>query len=127
MANEITITSTIRVNKGGTDLTFPSSGSPFTIDMTGTIIAWRRQKIGTSEEALDVTDIDIATGGAWVMFVNRDGTNFVEIRPGTGVADLIRMNAGEPAGPFRLTTTATAPFLIANTAECEVEYIIFDG
>lgn len=127
MANEITITSTIRVDKGGTDLTFPSDGSPFTITMTGTEIMWNRQIVGTSEEALDTNDVDIMANGAWFYGVNRDSTNFIEIRPVTGGADLVKLRPGEPCGPFLITTTANALFVIADTASCVLEYILIEA
>jgi hypothetical protein len=128
MANEITINSTIRLDKGGSDYTFPSDGSPFTIDMTGTNYLMNRQIIGfAAEEALLLGDVDISANGAWFCAVNRDATNFVEIRTGTGVADLIKIRPGEPCGPILFTTTATAPFAIADTANCELEYILIEA
>ena len=36
MADEITVTLTMQANKGDTNYTVPASGSPFSIDMTGT-------------------------------------------------------------------------------------------
>lgn len=48
----------------------------------------------------------------------------LEIRPATGVADLIRVGPGEPV-LFRLAADAT-PYLIANTAAVEFDYVVVD-
>jgi len=78
--------------------------------------------IGTSEEALDLGDC--GTGG-WFMAKNLDDTNFVSIRQGTGASDLIRLRAGEVC-LFRLDADATAPYIIADTASVDVEYLLLE-
>jgi hypothetical protein len=78
--------------------------------------------VGTSEEAIDLGDLSAPLG--WAMFVNRDSTNYVELRLGTGASnDMVRVNAGEFA-LFRFGSDVSAPYLIAPTAACQVEYRI---
>jgi len=90
-------------------------------DVAGDEWTHHTQEIGTSEEALLLGDL--ATGGlVWVH--NKDATNYIEIRPGTGVADMIKVLAGEWQGPFRFASAA--PFAIADTAACEVEFVMLE-
>lgn len=118
MANEITLTAKLLYAKGGTSVSLGVEGLAITV--SGSRFIHHRQQIGTTEEALDLGDL--ATGGYFVG-VNRDTTNFVEIRSGTGATDLVRLNAGE-ACAFRMSGDASAPFAIANTAAVELEFIL---
>lgn len=121
MANELTVTIKALFEKGGTSITFPDGSHRETsVTVSGSRFFMGRQSIGTSEEAIDLGDI--ATGG-WFFGINRDSTNYLEIRSGTGATDLVRMNAGEPCA-FRISGDATAPFAIANTSACELEYLL---
>ena len=115
MSSEIIVTMSLSVTKGGMTVALPFSAR---FDMAGANMAHLRQTIGTSEEAINM-GVDITIPG-WFMAINRDSTNYIEIRQGTGIADLVRLNAGE-ACCFRLAADATAPFAIADTAACELE------
>ena len=122
MSNEITVSFSLAVSKGGTSDSLALAETLFS--MTGTSLAHFRQEIGTSEEAIDM-GVDIGTPG-WFVAINRDATNFIEIRAGTGAADLVRMNPGEGC-LFRLAADATAPFAIADTAACELEVLLIEA
>jgi hypothetical protein len=89
--------------------------------MTGSNWRHGRQVIGTSEEALEMP-ADIGTPG-WIMLINRDATNFVSMRRATGEGNFLKMLAGEFA-LFRME--AAAPYLIADSASCEVEYLVLE-
>ena len=81
-----------------------------------------KQSIGTSEEAIGLGELSAPLG--WALFINRDTTNYLEIRSGSGASnDVIRLNAGEFA-LFRFGSDVTAPYAIANTAACVLEYMI---
>lgn len=121
MANEITLSASLSASKGST--TVHLDFGPFNVTLTGTKALHNRQSIGTAEEALEMGEI---SAGGWCIMVNRDATNYVQVRPATGGVATIRMKAGEPA-LFRLDSGATAPYLIANTAACEVEYILLEN
>lgn len=92
------------------------------IDMTGTDFKHGTQIIGTSEEAIDLGEV---AAGGFCLLINRDATNYIEVRPNTGVADLIYMGPGEPAF-FRITSDAV-PYAIADTDSCLLEVYILDA
>ena len=118
MANEITLTINLAYAKSGTSTSM--SVADLKIDVTGQRFVHNRQSIGTTATALDLGDI--ATGG-WFIGINRDATNFMEIRSGATATDIIRLNAGEPCC-FRISADATAPSAIASTSAVDFEYIL---
>jgi hypothetical protein len=121
MADELTVSALFAYAKGGVSLEL--NIKDLSIDVTGTVLEHQVQNIGTTEEALDIG----ATGaGGYCIMVNRDTTNFVSIRQATGAADLIRLKAGEVA-MFRLDDDATAPFAIADTAACDLEFMLLSA
>lgn len=79
-----------------------------------------KQNIGTSEEALKLGEI---TSLGWALFINRDTTNYIELRVATGGTKFCQLLAGEPA-LFRFGSGITAPYAIANTAACQLEYLL---
>lgn len=120
MANEITVGASLSYSKSGRSDSYTASGLTFTL--TGTKASQHIQNIGTSEEAL--LDGDVGTPG-WCLLKNLDSTNYVEIRPGSGLADLVRLNAGEIA-LLRFAADAT-PYAIANTAACDLLIFILEN
>src|SRR3990167_865110 len=123
MADEITLTWKVTFSKGGTEFTFPDAAKrEIKISVTGSRFLHGRQSIGTSVEALQLGEV--VTGGM-LFGVNRDATNYIEIRSGGAGADLVRAKAGEPFF-FRVSADTAAPNLIANTAACEVEYVLIE-
>jgi hypothetical protein len=117
---EIQVTMALAVRKGGTmdgiDL------GRFAITMTGGNILRNRQTVGTSEEALVLGDCG---SGGWIIMVNHGPTNYVQVRGLSGQTPLVRMPVNEPwCG--RLDATAV-PTVQANTAACEVEYLLLEA
>ena len=121
MANEATISVGLRFEKGGVSASYSKGG--LQVDVSGSKFVDLVQEIGTSEEQLDFGDV---TTPGYVVFENLDSTNYIEIRPGTGVADLVRLNAGEVA-VFRLAADATAPYAMANTAACNLRMLLLEN
>jgi hypothetical protein len=120
MANELTITSSMSFQK---EKAFASMGKGgVRVTVTGTKYVEIVQAIGTSEEALLLGDI--ASPG-YMMVENLDATNFVEIRPGSGAADMIKIPPLSFAGPFMLATST--PYAIADTAECKIRYLLIEA
>lgn len=119
MANEISITAKLSVSKGGTTVT--NATSTDSIDMSGTNMLTVVQSIGTSYEALVLTDIDTAAR-YFVMLRNKDATNYVEVSFDAGSTFSLRMNAGELCGPLPLVAGEQIGCR-ANTAACDVEVI----
>jgi len=81
-----------------------------------------KQSVGTSEEALVLGDI--ATR-AWCLLINRDSTNYIEVKTGTSGTVFAKLLAGEFCF-LRLGSGAQSPYVTANTASCELEGIICD-
>ncbi|SVA95950.1 uncharacterized protein METZ01_LOCUS148804 [marine metagenome] len=121
MAEEITVSGSLQVTKDGVTDKLAKVG--LSIDMSGGDITHRTQTVGTGEEALGM--LDAGTPGL-CLIKNLDSTNYVEVRQATGVADLIRINAGEFA-LFRFAADATAPFVIANTGNVIIEYLLIEA
>lgn len=90
------------------------------IDVTTKTPAWKKISVATSEQALDLDGITAA--GAMLIGVNRDDTNYVEIRMASGGSnDHVKVLAGEPC-VFRFGSDVTAPYIIANSAAVQFEY-----
>ncbi len=121
MANELTLRIFFEFLKGGNKRTLDLG--TILRDVAGTKADHKSQIVGfAAEEALDLGDIGV---GGYLIAVNRDTANFVEIRPNTGLADLIRM---EPGDLFigRIADDAV-PYVLADTANVELEYIIVEA
>jgi hypothetical protein len=119
MANEVSITCTLSFSKGSLADAFELGLKQAT--MSGADFVHKTQLIGTSEEAIQLGS-DIGTNG-WFMAVNRDPTNFIKIRAATGVADTCKLLPGEPC-LFRLA--GAAPYAIADTGACQLEYLLIE-
>jgi hypothetical protein len=96
------------------------SFGPLTITLSGTKFLKNRQTVGITAEALEIGDIAVP---GMLLFVNKDATNYVEVRDGDSGADVVKVLAGE-AALFRLATAT--PYVIANTAACECEYFLIE-
>jgi hypothetical protein len=121
MANELTIRASLSFEKDGTSVQLALG--PTNFDVAGKNHLWNRQNVGfAAEEALLLGDV---AAGGYLIAKNRDATNYVEIRPNTGVADLVRLKPGDFC-IFRLADDAV-PYVQANTAAVELEYIVVDA
>ncbi len=78
------------------------------------------QSIGTTEEAVQLAEV---TAPKWSMFVNRDATNYVELKTGVGGVIVAKLLAGEFA-ILPLGSGMQAPYAIANTAACRLDVLI---
>ena len=118
------------LNISGLLISFAKTGSPsrtlradtITPTVAGTQYMDNVQLVGTSEEAVLVGDV--APGGYWFV-QNMDSTNFVQLRQATGATAFCKLLAGEWAC-FRASVDMTAPFAIADTASCNVRFLMFD-
>jgi hypothetical protein len=79
-----------------------------------------KQNVGITEEAILLGEV---TSPGWAIFVNRDLTNFVELRVATSGAKFAKLLPGEFA-MLRLGSGAQAPYAIADTNACQLEYFI---
>jgi len=117
MADELTLRVSLSFEKTGrlAELLL----GPLKRDVAGNKPLSNVQSVGTAEEAIVVGDAGV---GGYFVAVNRDATNFVELRGATGGADLVRLEPGDVC-LFRLTDDATL-YAIANTAAVDLEYVI---
>ena len=121
MADEITVTVSFGFTKGGTS--FVVGVEDLTPDVAGSQLIHHRHTVTTSEGALHLSGVG---AGGWFFAINRDATNFVSIRQGTGATDMIKLLPGECC-LFRLHDDAPAPYAIADTATCELEYWLVEA
>lgn len=77
--------------------------------------------IGTSEEAIPLGEV---TSLGWFWARNLDETNFIQIRTGTGGTAFCKLLPGE-ACLLPLGSGITAPYAIADTAECNMQFAVF--
>lgn len=124
MANEVTLTapSLAYADSEGADEILTLAEKQASVSSKKYIKA--KQSIGfAAEEAINLGEV---TAPGWAFFINRDTTNFIELRVATSGAKFAKLLAGEPAGPFRLGSGAQAPYAIADTAACVLEYMIIN-
>ena len=119
MANELTLSATMKFTKGERKVSVARSG--LQLDVAGTDYIQKTQTIGTSAEALVLGDI----GTPGYMFVrNLDSTNFVEIRHGADGADVVKVRAG---GIALFELASSTPYAIADTASVEIEVAMIEA
>jgi hypothetical protein len=117
MADELSLLADISFNKTRVKVA-KSYGKKVTV--TGESYVSGTLSIGTSEE--QVTQLaDLGTPG-YVLVINTDATNYVEIGSTTGVYD-IKLKAGEFALYRHNSATMYAK---ANTADCIIQYFMFE-
>jgi hypothetical protein len=122
MANELTIDA--QVSYADADgVTDGLSVAALEITLGVKLISHQKFSVATAEQAVNITGI---TTLGYAMLVNRDETNFVEVRVGTGGTKFCKLKAGEVA-LFRFGSGITAPFIIADTAACLVEMMLFNN
>lgn len=120
MANEITLTAKLKFSKNSTTERLEAEG--VSVDVTGTVVLHHRQKIGTVEETLYLGDAGV---GGYFMGINRHATAIIELRSGTGATDLVRFSPGKP-NLFRISPDATAPYVISDVNNAELEYMLVE-
>lgn len=75
-----------------------------------------------------ITEVAIPLGNlttlGYYIFVNRDPTNFVELRVGTAGSKFAKLDAVNGFAMGKFGSDVTAPYAIANTGPCQMEYLI---
>lgn len=124
MANEITVKALLSYVNSAFNIPTESlgiDGVAFTI--TGKLFVKGTVSVGIAESAIPLGGIGSL---GWGVFKNNDPTNFVSIRVGTGGSKIIKLKPGECA-VFRFGVDITAPYWIADTAACIVDYMILEN
>ena len=119
MAQEITLNASLAYEDSeGTDPTMQ------VVDLIANVATKKliraKQSIGITEEAIVLGEV---TSPAWAMFINRDETNFINLKVATSGAIFAKLLPGKFA-LLPLGSGAQAPFAIADTAACQLEYLI---
>ena len=117
MSNELSLTISLIFSKGGAETQKAESKQ---VTVTGDAFTQGVQAIGITEEEV-VQGADVGTPG-YVYVKNMDATNYVELGSTTGVYD-IKLKAKEFALWRHNSATLYAK---ANTAICNIEYIIVE-
>ncbi len=120
MANELTI-SAPAVSYEDTFGVLASIDIPaLSITLSTKKVVQTKQTVGTSEEPLIIGDV-VSLG--YCVIINRDDTNFVNVKVGTGGAIFSKLLPGRwlivPLG-----SGAQAPYVIADTATCDIEIFL---
>lgn len=122
MANEATISAQLMYADG------EGTSDSMTVDAIAADVAIKvfsrtKQSVLTSETALKLGSISTA---GWIMVVNRDVSNYVDIKTSASGIIFARLLAGELI-LLRLGTGAQAPVAVANTATCQVEVLVLSS
>lgn len=121
MASEFTLTALLDyADSEGTD--FSLGLIEFVKSITTKKYVRGKVSVATSEQAIDLGVLTAPLG--WALFINLDATNYVEIRSATGAANDILKVPAASAILIHFGSDVSAPYIIANTAACQVEYVI---
>lgn len=123
MANELSVSGSFSYSRGNF-ASLARSVSALGVNVNADPLICDVLSVTTSELAIPLGGV--TAGGNWVWLKNLDGTNFVEVRVGTGSTKFCKLKPGEFA-LFRLGSGITAPYIIADTATCLVEYVLFSA
>lgn len=129
MANEITLSGSLSYEDSeGTELSLSMAN---VIKSVATKLINRlKQNIGTAEEAIKLGEVSSL---GYALFINRDETNFIELRVSTGGAKFAKLDpdtAGNGTGGFallKLGSGAQVPYAIADTAACQMDIFIISA
>ena len=86
-----------------------------------------KQNVAITEEAIQLGDV---TAPAYAMFVNRDTTNFINLKVGTSGAIFAKLRPdvdGDGKGGvalLELGSGAQVPYAIADTGTCQMDVFI---
>ena len=122
IADEITASAALKIARSTHEVELKKLGISF--DQSGTGYTEITQTIGTSEEALDKGDV---TTPGWCLAINLDATNFISLRPATGAANTIRLDANYGMALFKWGSGATSPYAIADTASCRILMLLAEA
>jgi hypothetical protein len=119
MAEELTLNASLEYED--------SEGSSDSLELTNGIanvsskkFIHHKQTIGTSEEAIVLGEI---SSPGWAFFINRDSTNYIELKVASSGAIFAKLHPGRIAMLY-LGSGGQAPYAVANTAACILEFLI---
>ena len=125
MANEINVSISISVNKGGMNI---SRAESFKVDMIGDSMTHSVQEIDASAEVL--VEADALDQAGWIFIKNLHASNYVDFARQSDTDNdeyLIRLNAGESC-LFRVSELGGTGVIYAKASavDTNVEYVIIE-
>jgi hypothetical protein len=120
MADELKLTASLAYEDSEGTEVGPFGLTDLLADVATKRVTRLKQNVGTSEEAINLGDV---TAPGWALFVNRDATNYVELRVASGGAKFAKLLAGEFC-LLRLGSGAQVPYAISNGSAVQLDYLI---
>lgn len=120
MANEITLNASVAYED--------SEDTEESLEIAALLKSVATKKVIKIKQAIPTSEVAINLGGiaapGYTIIVNRDLTNYVSFRRASGETEAFRL---DPINGFligKLGSGSQVPYLIANTAACQVEFLI---
>jgi hypothetical protein len=124
MANEIRLNASMSYEDSeGTGVSL--SVADFSGSVTTKLCSRLKQNVGITEEGLRVADVVNSLG--WVLLVNRDATNSIDVKTGTGGLKFARLLPNNGFALFYFGSDVTSPYVIANTATCQMDILLISS
>ncbi len=96
--------------------------------VTGRRFAHIKMTVAITTTAIDMGTVTIP---GWAIFINRDTSNFISLQVATGSTKFAKLIPAPVSNPLwggfwmgMMDPAMTAPFAIADTATCALEYFI---
>ncbi len=118
MANELTYTIVDNYSKGG--IVDAAQTGTVNVTITGTKIA---RIIDTATLAGNNLSLAGCTVPCYILIKNLDATNFITV--GVAASMPVRVDAGKSA--FFMFASAITPYVKADTADCRIDYRLFEA
>ena len=120
MASELTLNASMVFDDSDIPDPLTLSVTDKTITLTTVMAVYNKQLIATSETTINLGGIGTL---GYVIFVNMDDTNYIEIKTAASGTIIGKLFPGELMF-FRVGSGITAPVAIANTAQCRMATLI---
>ena len=121
MPNELSVMASVSFSKGGAKVTRQVSKR---VTITGNAFSHGVQTLVAASEA-ELVQLAAVGDPGWVLIINLDGTNFVEVGATTGVYT-IKILPGEFALYRHAKDETVTVLALADTGNVDVEYFIFE-
>ena len=123
MADEATVLCGLSYTKGNMPSPITVGGTPRSVTVSGTTPVHQVISVATTQQALDMGEITGAVFPCYLYIKNLDATNFVKLRAAVAGSYIAKLTAGQEA-LIPLDATVVAPYIVADTAACLVEYLL---
>lgn len=80
-----------------------------------------KMSVTTAQLAIPLGNV---TSLGWAIFINRDLVNYLTILTGSAGKVVAQVPPGKSCGPIYLGSDMQAPWAQANTAACQMDYLI---